>query len=217
MDANKTHREKRKRKEHKYAVISLDHIFEVIPYKIADVRPPIPISQTILLRNTNKTCRVLQKSKDELACNVLLWTPSLGRISFSRPAKTYIHQLGVYTRCRLENRPRPISDTAGWRERKSQGTPSFQRDLIILSQGKLVTLVEGEPKPPFSIATTPRCRGGCYSSSGLDPLYPYLIMLRVKQSDNSTILVSLVWLDLGLNSGLLDFWRTIYSLGQWPG
>ena len=25
---------------------------------------------------------------------------------------------------------------------------------------KLVTLVEGDPKAPFSIATTPRCRGG---------------------------------------------------------
>ena len=28
---------------------------------------------------------------------------------------------------------------------------------------KLVTIVKGDPKAPFSIATTPRCRGGCYS------------------------------------------------------
>ena len=28
---------------------------------------------------------------------------------------------------------------------------------------KLATLVEGDPKASFSIATTPRCRGGCYS------------------------------------------------------
>ena len=28
---------------------------------------------------------------------------------------------------------------------------------------KLATVVEGDPKDPFSIATTPRCRGGCYS------------------------------------------------------
>ena len=27
----------------------------------------------------------------------------------------------------------------------------------------LATLVEGEPKAPFLIATTPRGRGGCYS------------------------------------------------------
>ncbi len=28
---------------------------------------------------------------------------------------------------------------------------------------KLATVVEGDPKAPFSIATTPRCRGGRYS------------------------------------------------------
>ena len=28
---------------------------------------------------------------------------------------------------------------------------------------KLATVVEGDPKAPFSIATTPWCRGGCYS------------------------------------------------------
>ena len=30
---------------------------------------------------------------------------------------------------------------------------------------KLATVVEGGPKSPFSIATTPRCRGGCNSFS----------------------------------------------------
>ena len=28
---------------------------------------------------------------------------------------------------------------------------------------KLATFVEGDPKAPFSIATSPRCRGGRYS------------------------------------------------------
>ena len=36
----------------------------------------------------------------------------------------------------------------------------------------VVTLVEGDPKAPFSIATTPRCRGGRYSISRIAPLYP---------------------------------------------
>ena len=40
----------------------------------------------------------------------------------------------------------------------------------------MVTLVEGDPKTPFSIATTLRCRGGRYSIT----LDPYLIMLSVK-------------------------------------
>ena len=35
------------------------------------------------------------------------------------------------------------------------------------SKVKLVTLVEGNPKAPFSIATTPRCRGGRYSFPGI--------------------------------------------------
>ena len=46
---------------------------------------------------------------------------------------------------------------------------------------KLVTLVEGDPKAPFSIATTLRCRGGRYSIPKSVSLYPYLIVLSVKQ------------------------------------
>ena len=44
-------------------------------------------------------------------------------------------------------------------------------------------MVEGDPKAPFSIATTPRCRGGRYSFPPLlhFTLDPYLIMLSVKQ------------------------------------
>ena len=37
---------------------------------------------------------------------------------------------------------------------------------------KLVTLVEGNPKAPFSIATTPRCRGERYSFPWIGPLCP---------------------------------------------
>ena len=37
---------------------------------------------------------------------------------------------------------------------------------------KLVTVVEGDKKVPFSIATTPRCRRGRYSFSWIASLYP---------------------------------------------
>ena len=37
---------------------------------------------------------------------------------------------------------------------------------------KFVTKVDGDPKAPFSIATTPRCRGGRYSFPWIVPLYP---------------------------------------------
>ena len=42
----------------------------------------------------------------------------------------------------------------------------------IISKVKLATLVEGDQKAPFSIATTPRCRGGRYSFPWIAPLYP---------------------------------------------
>ena len=47
----------------------------------------------------------------------------------------------------------------------------------------MATIVEGDPKAPFSIATAPKCRGGRYSFLGLLhlTLELYLIMLSVKQ------------------------------------
>ena len=42
---------------------------------------------------------------------------------------------------------------------------NFNDKLNLLNKVKvkLATIVEGDPKAPFSIATTPRCRGGRYS------------------------------------------------------
>ena len=53
----------------------------------------------------------------------------------------------------------------------------------------LATLLEVNTKAPFSIVTTPRCRGGCYSFCGLlnFTLDPYLIILSVKKAASSTI------------------------------
>ena len=41
-----------------------------------------------------------------------------------------------------------------------------------MSKVKLVTVVESDLKAPFSVATTPRCRGGRDSFPGIAPLYP---------------------------------------------
>ena len=48
---------------------------------------------------------------------------------------------------------------------------------------KLATVIKGDQMAPFSIATTPRCKGGCYSFPGLlhFTLDTYLILLSVKQ------------------------------------
>ena len=45
----------------------------------------------------------------------------------------------------------------------------------IISRVKMATVVEGDPKAPFSIATTLRCRGGHYSFSWIAPLYPWCV------------------------------------------
>ena len=53
-----------------------------------------------------------------------------------------------------------------------------------VSKVKLATIVEGDPKAPFSVATTPRCAGATPFPGLLHfTLDPYLIMLSVKQGD----------------------------------
>ena len=53
----------------------------------------------------------------------------------------------------------------------------LKRDTLVLfpfiSKVKLATLVKGDPEAPFSKASTPRCRGGCYSFPWIAPLYSW--------------------------------------------
>ena len=44
--------------------------------------------------------------------------------------------------------------------------------VCIYSKVSLATVVEGNQKAPFSIATTLSCRGGHYSFPWIVPLYP---------------------------------------------
>ena len=43
------------------------------------------------------------------------------------------------------------------------------------------TIIEDNLKAPFSIASTPKCRGGCFPRIAPLIIEPYLIMLSVKQ------------------------------------
>ena len=74
---------------------------------------------------------------------------------------------------------------------------------------KLATVVEVDPKAPFSIATTPRCKRGCYSFPWMAPLYfwsvPYKAECKAKRHQ-VPFFGSLVWLDRGLNPGLPCHW-----------
>ena len=66
---------------------------------------------------------------------------------------------------------------------------------------KLVTIVEGDPKARFSIATTLRGRRGRNSGLLHFTFDSYLIMLSVKQG--------------GIKyPGFPDNWHALYSLGQ---
>ena len=53
----------------------------------------------------------------------------------------------------------------------SRVSMSFSADEM-LKKVNLATVVEGEPKALFSITTTPRCRGGCYTIPWIALLYP---------------------------------------------
>ena len=85
------------------------------------------------------------------------------------------------------------------------------------SKVKLATLVEGNQKAPFSIATTLMCRGGCDSFPWIAPLYPWYVAYIAEcyaRRYQVPFLKSLVWRDLGLNPGHLDHWQTLYPLYQ---
>ena len=80
---------------------------------------------------------------------------------------------------------------------------------------KLAILVDGNPKASFSIATTPRRRGGCYSFSKIAPLYPWSVPYNPEYYAmwyQVPFFESLVWLYVGLNLG---HWQTLYSLSQY--
>ena len=81
-------------------------------------------------------------------------------------------------------------------------------------------LIMGNPKAPFSIATTPSYRGGRYSFPWIVPLYPWSSPYRAEclaRRHQVPFFESLVWLDPGLNPSFPDHWRTLYSLVQWHG
>ena len=77
---------------------------------------------------------------------------------------------------------------------------------IYIYKVMLATLVEGNLKVPFSIATTPRWRGGHYSILSIAPLYPWFLPYNAVliKAALSTIFESFVWTDQGLNPGPQD-------------
>ena len=75
-----------------------------------------PITKTIQVRRTRHAGHCW-RSKDELISDVLLWTPTYGRVKAGRPARTYIQQLCEDTGCGPEDLPEAMNDREKWRER----------------------------------------------------------------------------------------------------
>ena len=74
------------------------------------------ITKTIQVRRT-RHAEQNWRSKDELISDVLLRTPSHGRVNVGRPARTYLQQLCTDTGCSLEEMPGAMDDREGWREK----------------------------------------------------------------------------------------------------
>ena len=75
-----------------------------------------PITEIIHVRRTSHAGHCW-RSRDELISDVLLWTPTYGRVKAGRPARTYIQQLCEDTEYSPEDLPEAMNDRETWRER----------------------------------------------------------------------------------------------------
>ena len=75
-----------------------------------------PITKTIQVRRTRHAGHCW-RSRDELISDVLLWTPTYGRATAGRPARTYIQQLYEDTGCSPEDLSDAMNDREKWWER----------------------------------------------------------------------------------------------------
>ena len=76
----------------------------------------LPITKTIQVRRARHAGHCW-RSRNELICDVLLWTPTHGRAKAGRPARAYIQQLCEDTECCPEDLPEAMNDREKWRER----------------------------------------------------------------------------------------------------
>ena len=69
--------------------------------------------------------------------------------------------------------------------REGQGYPCYQRDMMVMmmiyiyTKVNLASIVEDDQKAPFSLATTPRCRGGHFFFLWIFPLF-FLLTSHLK-------------------------------------
>ena len=76
----------------------------------------LPIFKTIQIRWT-KHVGNSRRSKNELISNVPIWTPSHGRASVGRPARTHLHHISTNSGNSLEDMHEAMDDRDKWQER----------------------------------------------------------------------------------------------------
>ena len=95
-----------------------------------------PITKTIQVRRT-RHAGLCWRSRDELISDVLLWTPTYGRVKVGWPAWTYIQQLYEHMGCSPEDLPEAMNDREKWRERVrdicASGTTWWWPQLLYMS------------------------------------------------------------------------------------
>ena len=132
-----------------------------------------PITQTINVRQARYASH-RSKSKDELINDIFLWTPTHRWTSVGQPVKIYIQQFCADTWYSLEEWPKVVVSRHGWPQ-KINGI-HVEKNILLYS---LIVIVGDHSwrdlEIPFSIATTPKCRGGHYSFPWIAPLYPWYI------------------------------------------
>ena len=90
----------------------------------------------------------------------------------------------------------------------------MNKSETVLENWKVGDLRREKSKGFLSIVTTPRCRVGCYSFPWIAPLYPWSVPYNAEcyaRRHQVAFFESSVWLDLGLNPGLPDHWRTLLT------
>ena len=105
----------------------------------------------------------------------IIRTPKLFVLSVSQWKKDYMPEKSVFMILTFftEGKQRPQSSMRNVPLLKPRGEFRIYCSGLI----KLATLVEGDQKATFSIATTPGCRGGCNSVPWIALLYPWSLPL----------------------------------------
>ena len=78
----------------------------------------------------------------------------------------------------------------------------YRNICVCVYKVKLMTVVKGDLKAPFPIATTLRCWTQCYSFPWIAPLFPWYVSYIAEywaRRHQVSFFDSFVWLDLGLN------------------